>query len=64
MGKLNDRGDERIKFDIESNGRDLDRKTQCKMYDQPQLLKWGIFYQERDSNLAKDFLFNMEKNIA
>lgn len=34
---MNDRGgasgNERIKFDIESNGRDLDRKIQCKMYD-------------------------------
>ncbi|CDW87091.1 macronuclear development protein 1 [Stylonychia lemnae] len=63
MGKASERGEERIKFDIESNGRDLDRKTQCRMYDQPQLLKWGIFYQERDSGIAKDFLINMEKSI-
>lgn len=34
MGKVNDReGAERIKFDVESNGRDLDRKTQCRMFD-------------------------------
>nr|AEX87966.1 Otiwi4 [Sterkiella histriomuscorum] len=63
LGVTNERGNERIKFDIESNGRDLDRKTQCKMYDQPAIQKWGIFFQERDSQLAKEFLFHMEKNI-
>ena len=51
-------------LDIESNGRDLDRKTQNRMYEQPQIFKWGIFHQERDAKLALEFLNNMEKVIA
>ena len=33
------------------------------MYNQPNLNKWGIFYQERDAPSAKEFIFNMEKTI-
>jgi len=33
------------------------------MYEQPSIMKWGIFYQERDAPSAKEFLINMEKTI-
>jgi hypothetical protein len=60
---MNERN-QRIEFDIERAGRDLDRQAQCKMYEQPPIQKWGIFYQERDSATAKDFIMNMEKCIS
>jgi aubergine-like protein len=52
-----------ISFDIECCGRDLDRKVQCQMFDQPKIERWGIFYQERDLPSCKEFIFNMEKTV-
>jgi len=36
-------------FDIEQNMRDIDRKIQGKMFTQPALKTWGIFYGDRDA---------------
>lgn len=43
MGK-SEASNQIIKFDIESNGRDLEKKVQNKMFEQPPISKWGIFY--------------------
>ena len=40
---VDERG-ERIEFNIRDCGHDLERKAQGKMFDQPQITKWGIFY--------------------
>ena len=53
MGR--DMNNKDISFDIECQGRDLDRKVKCQMYEQPLLKKWGIFFQERDSPSAAEF---------
>lgn len=60
---MNEATNKRIAHDIESCGRDLDKMVQCKLYEQPPIQKWGIFYQERDAPSAKEFLINMEKTI-
>ncbi len=60
---INEATNKRIAHDIESCGRDLDKMVQCKLYEQPPIQKWGIFYQERDAPSAKEFLINMEKTI-
>ena len=40
---------ERLKFSIEEKGRDLNLSlTKNKLFDQPVIQKWGIFYQSRD----------------
>lgn len=39
---------ERNAFDIEQCSRDIDRKIQDKMYEQPELKRWAIFYSDRD----------------
>ena len=49
MGKGN--SGQRIEFDLE-NTPDIDRKIQSQMYDQPPILKWGIFYCEFDKKTA------------
>jgi hypothetical protein len=33
------------------------------MYEQPPIQKWGIFFQERDSPSAKEFMINMERTV-
>jgi hypothetical protein len=43
MGKLHDGS--RVSFDIE-DCHDIDRRIQSKMYEQPALKKWGIFFCE------------------
>lgn len=40
---------ERNSFDIEACAREIDRKIQDKMYDQPALKTWGIFHGDRDA---------------
>ena len=40
---------ERNSFDIEQSLRDIDRKIQDKMFDQPALKTWGIFHGDRDA---------------
>jgi hypothetical protein len=40
---------ERTSFDIEASARDIDRKIQDKMYEQPALKTWGIFVGDRDA---------------
>lgn len=48
-------------FDIENCAREIDRKIQDKMFDQPALKMWGIFYSDRDANVAKQFSSTMEE---
>jgi aubergine-like protein len=62
MGSKNS-GD-RVQFDIETSGRDMDRKVQDKMYEQPEFKTWGIFYPERDEKVAKDFYNTIEKSLS
>lgn len=40
---------ERCSFDIEANAREIDRKIQEKMFEQPALKMWGIFHGDRDA---------------
>jgi aubergine-like protein len=46
-------------FDIEQNMRDIDRKIQGKMFTQPALKTWGIFYADRDAKTATEFKSTM-----
>lgn len=39
---------ERNTFDIENSAREIDRKIQDKMFEQPALKVWGIFHGDRD----------------
>ena len=50
-----------MSFDIEQSARDIDRKIQEKMYEQPPLKTWGIFFGDRDAGLAKQFQQTMEQ---
>ena len=49
MGKMQD--GVRSSFDIETC-QDFDRKIQSKMFEQPALKKWGVFYIEVDKRVA------------
>jgi len=51
---------ERNSFDIEACAREIDRKIQDKMYDQPALKVWGVFHGDRDAQIAKQFSSTME----
>lgn len=51
---------ERNSFDIEQSARDIDRKIQDKMFEQPALKTWGIFHGDRDAQIAKQFTSTME----
>jgi hypothetical protein len=48
-------------IDIEANARDLDRKIQGKMFTQPALRTWGIFYGDRDAQIANQFKSTMKQ---
>jgi len=48
-------------FDIEQNMRDIDRKIQGKMFTQPALKTWGIFYADRDAKTAQEFKSTMNE---
>ena len=50
----------RIQFDVESSP-DIDRKIQAQMYEQPSLLKWGVFFSEYDRKVAQQFVETMQK---
>lgn len=40
----------RLKFSVEESGKDLTLSlTKNKLFDQPIIQKWGIFYQSRDN---------------
>lgn len=52
---------ERNQFDIENCAREIDRKIQDKMYEQPALKVWGIFHSDKDGNIAKQFSSTMEE---
>ena len=52
---------ERNTFDIEQCSRDIDRKIQDKMYEQPALHTWGVFHGDRDAQIAKQFTSTMEQ---
>ena len=52
---------ERNTFDIEACAREIDRKIQDKMYEQPALKTWGIFHGDRDANIAKQFSSTMDQ---
>ncbi len=58
MGKSGDGA--RASFDIETC-QDIDRKIQGKMYEQPPLKKWAIFYGEQDRKVASQFMETMQK---
>jgi aubergine-like protein len=58
MGKVSEQ--ERSSFDIETC-QDIDRKIQAKMYAQPDLKRWGIFYCENDRRTAVQFIETMQK---
>ena len=40
---------ERNAFDIDQCSREIDRKIQDKMYEQPAFKTWGIFHGDRDA---------------
>jgi aubergine-like protein len=46
---------ERNTFDIEACAREIDRKIQDKMFEQPALKTWGVFHGDRDAQIAKQF---------
>ena len=48
------------KVDIEKSSRELDRKTQAKMFSQPAMNKWGIFHGDRDAQIANQFKSTMK----
>lgn len=52
---------DRNAFDIEASARDIDRKIQDKMFEQPALKTWGIFHGDRDAQIAKQFTSTMEQ---
>lgn len=52
---------ERNAFDIEQCARDIDRKIQDKMYEQPALNTWGIFHGDKDAQVAKQFSSTLDE---
>lgn len=53
---------ERLTFSIEERGKDLGLSlTKHKLFDQPVIQKWGIFYQARDHQQAKTLVQMLEK---
>ena len=52
---------DRNSFDIEQCSREIDRKIQDKMYEQPPLKTWGVFHGDRDQQIAKQFTSTMEQ---
>jgi len=52
---------DRNSFDIEQSARDIDRKIQDKMFEQPALKTWGIFHGDRDAQIAKQFTSTMDQ---
>lgn len=52
---------DRNSFDIEASARDIDRKIQDKMFEQPALKTWGIFHGDRDAQIAKQFTSTMDQ---
>ena len=52
---------ERNTFDIDQCAREIDRKIQDKMFEQPALKIWGIFHSDRDAQIAKQFSSTMEQ---
>lgn len=53
---------ERFKFSIEESGKDLTLSlTKNKLFDQPIIQRWGIFYQSRDHQQAKTLVHMLEK---
>jgi len=41
--------------DIEKSAREIDRKTQSKMFESVKLERWGIFHGDRDTQVANQF---------
>jgi len=52
---------DRNSFDIEQSARDIDRKIQDKMFEQPALKTWGIFHGDRDAQVVKSFTSTMDQ---
>jgi hypothetical protein len=48
-------------FDIEKSAADMDRKIQAKMFTQPAMKKWGIFFGDRDGQIANQFKSTMKQ---
>jgi len=49
------------KVDIEKSARELDRRTQAKMFSAPAMNKWGIFHGDRDAQIANQFKSSMKQ---
>lgn len=53
---------DRIAHSLELKGTDIGVDLlNFKLFDQKQIEKWGVFYQERDNLHAKNFVAMMEK---
>lgn len=59
---LEEEFEDRIAHNIEVKGTDIGIDLQSfKLFDQTSIEKWGVFYQEKDSLHAKNFVAMMEK---
>jgi len=52
---------DRNSFDIEASARDIDRKIQDKMFEQPALKTWGIFHGDKDAQVCKSFTSTLDQ---
>jgi len=51
------------KVDIEKCAREIDRKTQSKMFNTPALNRWGIFHGDRDAQVANSFKSSVSQSL-
>ena len=57
--------EDRVAHNIEIKGTDIGSDIQSfKLFDQKSIEKWGVFYQEKDSLTAKNFVAMMEKVLV
>lgn len=43
------------KIPLDGPGKNLERETQAKFYENPELVNWAIFYMEDKEKVFKDF---------
>lgn len=43
------------KIQLDGPGKNLERETQTKFYENPELVHWAIFYMEDKEKVFKDF---------
>ena len=46
------------KIQLDGPGKNLERETQTKFYENPELVHWAIFYMEDKEKVFKDFQGN------